>query len=59
MGFFPAQNHGRGFFWVLGLFYFQKKAYEIWLFWAFFGVKRKLLKLYLQNTNFNMLFMYF
>ena len=57
VGFFSAQNHNVGFFrGPLAFFIFRKKAHEIGLFLAFFGVDRILLKFYLHSTNFNLFF---
>ncbi len=69
MGFMLKTNSARWAFFgpksQFGLFsgpwafyIFRKKAHKIWLFGAFLKVDRKLLKFYLQNTNFNMFFIY-
>ena len=60
VGFFSAQNHELGFFRGPWAFLFsEKKAHKIWLIWAFLKIDRKLLKFYLQNTNFYLFLIYF
>ena len=39
MGFFPAQNHGRGFFGSLGFFIFRKKPMKFGFFGRVLGLK--------------------
>ena len=51
--FFGPKSRFGLFSWSLGFFIFRKKAHKIWLFWALLKVNRKLLKFYLQNTNFS------